>query len=1042
MDEFIDLPKNLLQKLLDSPGLSQKLCNQDTTNKIESILNEYLLNVRDMQSNSTTTKNVLQGQSHIYSFLFDCFVDLELISSSKFDATGNQLPKIKMKKLLTTEILSKLYQNLKCCEESISLFQLLSSSRHDGSGNELLNQIKKFLNEYPEYKNKFGIYGTTILYAAAENGNLEIIKYLIENVKCELNLQNPQVILPNGNELLSNGNTPLHAACYFEHLDIVKYFLEYQNVDLSLKNSSGQTPQMIVELNKNHLILLDLEQFLKMSEMFYIILNESSNLDEEYKEIVTKFILKDSESIQEIIEQKFSGVENEKQALVAISNIEQQGWITFAILKVSKEFFVFFVKDESSSSFCSYESKKNQIMKIIEEKRKNNFSIQVIENRNREENDEISNTLGFALALNKMKVIIEFLKDEKIKKETYKKKFEEINFSIHANDGGDAANNRRREILFNFEKSFVEQGLDETSIGKVKLEMILDALRNVMKNDKKYLLQENQLIKLANLLPKRNFSRLDGDKIDLKEIIIKILLEFKNRGQVINNRIVETNLQNYYESNKSYLVEVEKFDKILHRDFRDNEIKGCLILALNDQKEFLFSIGKIIPNLNYFDEFIQLLDDHNQKRQELEIEKIKLNRKLDILNLEEEKNNEKEIKQRKELIDIRFKISEIQKQFDYCLAKSEISQSVNIDDLIVLLGENLTDEYAFSQETINKLIEVGKRTEENEELASALIKILNFNKSEKIPLDKNRNRKEIEQVLSKLLSQISQSDKSVEIIVNLRKEFLITLNQNSNLLKFLHQLLIENQNLKYRTQALEILKLSKFYPNNLEYIERTVSLEGKCSQNDPTIVDDCLTQVKSGNKLTLNLFQKLIQDFSTHIEMIGEIIKEIVEHDVQKLPELLIQKFQEHVKSSPLVSTLSDKKNRTKTMISICKSLIKGKYLIDLNEIQPNIGDLLLIDGDENLRDEILEMVFTKFTNGDEIGQEIIEKIKSLAVKNEYAENIIKFIENSSIGDDIAVMERLVRSSLLFRMNAFLSNKADTNNINSEEEEKREANVN
>lgn len=976
MDKFIHLPVDVLKKLLDCFNSLQTSSNEVITNQIKSILKDALLNLTKKNSSPTATNNGLQETSHIYSFLLDCFVDLNLISSSQFDTISSQSSEIKLSTLLTKEILSKLHQNLKCCQESISIFQSFSFSKHDYDNDNLLNQLKEFFQKYPQFKNKFGVNGTTILYAATQYGNFEIIKYLIETVKCPLNLQNPNLILPDGKELLSNGNTSLHGACYFQHLDIVKYLLKHENIDVNLKNSLGQTPQMIAESNKNQLILQELKQFSKISEMFYIILNETTNLDEE---IVTKFILKDSESIEEIIEENFCDVKNEKQSLVCISNIEQQQWITFAIYKVSKEVFVFFVNDESSSSYLSRScaSKKSEIRKIIEKKFKNNFSIEIIENKNREENDEISDNQGFALALYKMKIMIEFLKDEPIRKE----RFKEINFSTY---NSDETNSKRREIIFNFEKLFIKKGLEE-SIGKETLEKILISLKTLMKNDEKYILEENQLEKLTELLTKKNFTRQHKNEVDLKEFIIKILLEFQYRGQIFNNPTIQKCLREYYEKNKTHLDKIEEFDKNLHENCRDNQIKGCLVIALNYQNELLFSIEKLIPTLKYFDEFIQLLDDHYQKKQELEIEKIKLNKKLKILNLQEENDDE--------FIHISFKISEIQKQLDYCLVKAEISRSIDVDDLIIIVGENITHEFKFSQGMINKIIEVGKRTDENEELALALIKIF-----EKIFLDKNRRRKEIENVFNKLLSKISHSEKNVTIIVNLRNEFLINLNQNSNLLKYLHEILIENSNSTNRRKALEILKLSKFYPNNLEYINQTVQLEEKAFQNDPTLLQDCLIQVKNRNKLTLNVFQKLTEYFPDHIE----IIQEIVEQDIQKLPDFFIQKLQECIKSSLLASTSS---NQTKTIIRLCKLLIKGKYSIKLDEIQSNIEDLLSTNEDKNLQDEVLEMIFTKFTNGDQIEKKILEKIKLLAIKNQYAENIIEFIEKKSISEDLSILK-------------------------------------
>ena len=136
------------------------------------------------------------------------------------------------------------------------------------------------------------------------------------------------------------------------------------------------------------------------------------------------------------------------------------------------------------------------------------------------------------------------------------------------------------------------------------------------------------------------------------------------------------------------------------------------------------------------------------------------------------------------------------------LLRLKISQSINVDDLIILVGQNLKDEFKFSQGTINKIIEVGKRTEENKKLALSIIRILG-----KIPLNENRTRNEIEKIFNKLLSKISQSKKNVKTIVNLREEFLKNLNQYSNLLQYLHEILVQNRTSKNRRKALKIFEI-------------------------------------------------------------------------------------------------------------------------------------------------------------------------------------------------------------------------------------------
>ena len=179
------------------------------------------------------------------------------------------------------------------------------------------------------------------------------------------------------------------------------------------------------------------------------------------------------------------------------------------------------------------------------------------------------------------------------------------------------------------------------------------------------------------------------------------------------------------------------------------------------------------------------------------------------------------------------------------------------------------------------------------------------------------------------------------------------------------------------------MKLYEFYPEDLQYIKQIVDLEEKSSQDDSTFIQDCLTQVKNRNKLTWNLFKKLIKYFSTiHIETIKDIIQEIVEQDRQRLPSFFIRKFQKYVKSSltPFVE-----ENRKKIIINICQLLIRNKYSIDFNDIQANIEDLLPIDGDKN--------------------EEKITKIESLAQIDQHAQNTIEITEDKIINEKCSILK-------------------------------------
>ncbi|CAF4746504.1 unnamed protein product, partial [Rotaria magnacalcarata] len=48
----------------------------------------------------------------------------------------------------------------------------------------------KFLRLHPDYKDKSGFWGTTLLYSAARGGFIDLVTYLVETVSCSVNAQN------------------------------------------------------------------------------------------------------------------------------------------------------------------------------------------------------------------------------------------------------------------------------------------------------------------------------------------------------------------------------------------------------------------------------------------------------------------------------------------------------------------------------------------------------------------------------------------------------------------------------------------------------------------------------------------------------------------------------------------------------------------------------------------------------------------------------------------------------------------------------------
>ena len=117
--------------------------------------------------------------------------------------------------------------------------------------------VEAFLRKYPEYKNKPGFWGTTLLYSAAKGNWLNLVRTLVETFGCSVNAKNQGDL----NYLLIDdyhakgkrtsllpykpdprlASTPLHAACYNNNLETVKYLFE-KGADYYSRNQLGETP--------------------------------------------------------------------------------------------------------------------------------------------------------------------------------------------------------------------------------------------------------------------------------------------------------------------------------------------------------------------------------------------------------------------------------------------------------------------------------------------------------------------------------------------------------------------------------------------------------------------------------------------------------------------------------------------------------------------------------------------------------------------------------------------------------------------------------
>ncbi|CAF1163491.1 unnamed protein product [Rotaria sordida] len=239
----IEVVRNLLECLQQ-----REMSTTDTLMEnaaVNNNINTFSINAADDERMKTLT-NTLQRifydclstipenyRQYIFNLLFEYHYDCqELI----------------FKENLTMNSLHAFLNDLEAMRDSIDAFEAA------WNGETLV--VREFISKYPQFKDKPGLWGTTLLYSAARNNHIELIEYLITEADCSVDAQNQQhferalgvetIIAPDYQVNPVAGSTSLHGACFHGHLAVVKYLVEH-GADYYIKNQAEETPIMNIE---------------------------------------------------------------------------------------------------------------------------------------------------------------------------------------------------------------------------------------------------------------------------------------------------------------------------------------------------------------------------------------------------------------------------------------------------------------------------------------------------------------------------------------------------------------------------------------------------------------------------------------------------------------------------------------------------------------------------------------------------------------------------------------------------------------------------
>jgi len=256
LEEVVQVIKDTIVKLQPST-----ISESDTKsiNSIVNNMNTFTLNIEDdevLDELKIEIENVLNKHLPRLSTDFRNYVK-SFLSQYDYDDQRGQF-----KNSLNVGILHPLCRGLQGLSESVDALNAAWEGK--------LSTVQKFIENHPTLKDKPGHYGTTLLYSAARNNHMKLVKYLIETAKCSINAQNEQELghclessrgASHDSEFRSKAaSTALHGACYNKHLQIVQYLVEH-GADYFIRNQALETPLMnirdeeIKQYFRNYLLL-------------------------------------------------------------------------------------------------------------------------------------------------------------------------------------------------------------------------------------------------------------------------------------------------------------------------------------------------------------------------------------------------------------------------------------------------------------------------------------------------------------------------------------------------------------------------------------------------------------------------------------------------------------------------------------------------------------------------------------------------------------------------------------------------------------------